>query len=146
MAGLGTAEPEPSADRLAAVLRRARGPGWWARTPIVARLALAAQLLLAVGLGGWVVALYRDRGEVGTLSGGGGEQARIVIQFQAGVAEADLRRTVQGLAGSIVEGPSALGLYTVALPFPPDSAAAVDRALATLRGDPAVVRFAERAP
>jgi hypothetical protein len=173
MAELRAAEAAPAPDRLAGVLARVRSstgttldaPGatqipvsgtaplrsprastaarwWWPATPGLARLALAAQLLLVLGLGVWIAALYANRAAV-TASGGDSEQARIAIAFQPHITEERLRRTLRDIDGTIVDGPSAVGLYTVALELPADSMAAVERVLDGLRRDTALVRAAE---
>ena len=53
-----------------------------------------------------------------------------------------MRQVVRGLSGTIVAGPSALGLYTVELPPGCD----VDRVLDQLRQNSAVVRLAAAQP
>ena len=91
---------------------------WWRLSPGTARLMIAAQAALVVVLA--VSALYyrQQAQEFSTLSGSGSAQggARFVVRFQPGTSEEALRTVVQQIKGTIVEGPSALGLYTIQIP------------------------------
>lgn len=137
-------DPAPTglAEALRTVGRREAMRWWWRRTPPVARLALAAQLALLLGLGAYV---GMTRGQDGFTTAAGSLGARIVVAFQPGVTEEALRRTVQDVEGTIVAGPSALGLYTIAVPVPPDRPAELERLLEALRRNDRVIRLAERA-
>lgn len=68
------------------------------------------------------------------------------IAFQAEATEEAIRSLLTEADASIVAGPSALGIYTVALPPKLEDEAAVDEALERLRARKDVVRFVERLP
>jgi len=89
----------------------------WAATPRFARLALAAQLIMVIGLA--AVLLLRTpiaSTEYGTLSGTtpAASGNRFSVVFRDNVSVDQLNHTLAPLQLSIVAGPSALGLYTVA--------------------------------
>ncbi len=119
---------------------------WWRPLPQLARVALVAQFAVIIGLGSYLVA-SRDEPSYVTAAGRvpEGGRARLAVGFQPGASEARIREALQGLGASIVSGPSALGLYTVELPFGPSDAGQVARALQILRENREVVRFAEQA-
>jgi anti-sigma factor RsiW len=118
------------------------------RTPGPVRWGLAAQaalLILVVGLALWPGALsprapYRTLAENGDRRVG---QALIHVVFADDIIERDMRTLLGRVRGKIVDGPSAVGLYTVEV-----GASAPDQIMsmvAILRGDPKV-RLAEPLP
>ena len=119
---------------------------WWSPTPIFARALIAAQLVLLLALGSLM--LYQRSHPAGvytTSSGGAGENKasfRIAVQFSDSANEQDIRKTILGIRGKIVDGPSALGLYTVEVPVVGERRAEMDRVLETLRQNQHIVRFA----
>ena len=119
---------------------------WWSPTPIFARTLIAAQVVLLLALGS--LALYqRSHPAVvyTTTSGGAGENKasfRIAVQFSDSASEQDIRKTILGIHGKIVDGPSALGLYTVEVPIAGERRAEMDRVLETLRQNQHIIRFA----
>ncbi len=133
-----------------------------AAAPPLIRGALAAQLLLVVGLAGFLLwrpaaepqpgqppaapAIYRTLSDPETAArpptspdtpGTPGILVRVV--FADGATEKEIRDLLLSLRGQIVSGPSALGVYTVEVPAGPDP---LDRVLANLRARPKV-SFAE---
>ncbi len=107
-------------------------------------LATAAALALAA----WLavdVARPPPAPEFATLSSANAPArgARIDIVFAAETAETDVRDVVRELGGSIVDGPNAVGRYTVALPAPVAAPGELDALLERLGRDPRV-RFAAR--
>lgn len=133
---------------LAAPLRSFRS--WMGEAPPFLRGALAAQLLLIVGLVGFL--LWRPAAPqpgpqpavFHTLSDpeaaprqAPGTLVRVV--FADGTTEKEVRDLLLSLRGQIVSGPSPLGVYTVEIPNGPDP---LDRVLAHLRSRPKV-SFAE---
>ena len=121
--------------------------GWW-QTPIFARALIAVQALLLVGLGATAIYQYRHQNTVYVTSSGPsgpGTGARIVVGFEPGISEQQLRQTIEGIRGEIVGGPSALNLYTVQLQIPREKTEEVDKLLERLRQNRRVVRVAEKA-
>jgi len=120
--------------------------GWWKPTPIFARALIAAQIAVVLALGS--IAVYQHAHpviEYRTTSGGSAEDktsARIVIGFSDGATEQEIRQTILGINGKIVDGPSALGLYTVQLATPGEQTTEIEQVLKTLRQNHRVVRFA----
>ncbi len=122
---------------------------WWRPTPFFARVVIVAQLALAVTLGGLLVRQHNRSQTYTTLSGPSGTVAqeagtRLSLGFSEGVSEEVMRQTIQAIHGKIVAGPSALGLYTVEVPVPPERSDEIEKLLLTLRQNHRVIRFAER--
>ncbi len=121
---------------------------WWRPLPKLVRVALVVQLAAIIGLGSYLVA-SRDRQRYSTAGSGiqapQAGRARIAVMFQPSATEARIREALQALGASIVSGPSALGLYTIELPFAKSDAEQVARALQMLRENREVIRFAEQA-
>lgn len=151
--------PRPHPGELARLLaridhereREERGFGLWRllrTTPRPVRFALAAQLLLVLGL---TAGLARERARAPepaalyhTLSDPAPRATsarRIRVVFREEATEAALRDLLLPLAAEIVAGPSPLGAYTLALPGG-DGADSESLVLAHLRAH-ALVRFAE---
>lgn len=126
--------------------------GLFARRPVpaLALAVVAAQLLLLVGL---TAVLVDQRGEIRslyqTLSGPSVSPtlapARLTVAFQEQATEAEIRDLLQRMKGTIIEGPSALGLYTIAVSGEEDPEQRIERALQNLQRHPRIVKFAERA-
>lgn len=124
-----------------------------ATAPPFLRGALAAQLLLLVGLAGFLLwrpaaapqsgpppVVYRtlsDPEAAPPTAAAPGVLVRVV--FADGATEKEIRDLLLSLRGQIVSGPSPLGVYTVEVPAGPDP---LDRVLANLRARPKV-SFAE---
>lgn len=119
---------------------------WWSPTPIFARALIAAQVVLLLALGSLTLYQHSHPAVVYTTSSGGaGENKtsfRIAVQFSDSANEQDIRKTILGIRGKIVDGPSALGLYTVEVPITGERRAEMDRVLETLRQNQHIVRFA----
>src|SRR5882672_9577289 len=119
---------------------------WWPKTPVFARMALAAQMALLLALG--TVAVYQHshpeieyRTEVGPAGGQQGK-AMISVVFNEKASERDIRQALEEIQGTIIEGPTAQGSYTVQLPIHPEQTAEIDKALQTLRQKQQIVSSA----
>jgi hypothetical protein len=123
-------------------LRRNFVPAWEA-TPSLTRAAVAAQFALMLALGGALLLPERDGF---TTVGGGSDsaQARIAIGFTEATREAELRELVRELEGTIVGGPSALGLYTIELPQSAEASEEIDALIETVRARKDRVRYVGR--
>jgi len=118
---------------------------WWRPTPVFARALIAAQIVLVLTLGSVSVYQYAHPNIIYKTSSGGVDDktsTRITVGFNDGTTEQEIRRTILGIEGQIVEGPSALGLYTIQVPIPRERAAEIEEILQTLRLNTKVVRFA----
>ncbi len=129
-------------------LRDQTGGLWasWLPTPAFARVVIAVQLVLVVALG-TVVFIQRHRGPVYSIltrPSSQGAGARITVGFSEGISEEAMRQAIQEIHGKIVDGPSALGLYTIEVPIPPERTEEVAKVLQTLRQNRRVIGFAER--
>ncbi len=123
----------------------ARRPGAFARTPGAVRWLIAAQLVALAGLGylaarptGAPAASFRTLASPARV-----EPARAAVRvvFAPATSEAEIRALLLSVRAQVVAGPSAIGVYTLAL----DGAGApepVAVALELLRRDPRV-RLAE---
>ena len=127
-----------------------------AATPTLARGLLAAQLVLLIGLAGFLLrqpaqpagpgpqpapaAVFRTLSDPEPAAQPGNPQSiQVRVVFAEGITEKEIRDLLLRLRGQIVAGPSPLGVYTVEMPAAPDP---LDRVLAHLRAQPKV-SFAE---
>ena len=145
----GRPAPKPGnfRDRL-----RAFRENWWPATPVFARFAMAMQLALLVAVG--TVALYQynhprvvRESPYGTAAGPSGTpsteaKARISVAFNEKASAREIRQTLSEINGTIVDGPSAQGFYTVQLPFAPEQTTEVDKVVQKLQQNRRVVSFA----
>ena len=116
---------------------------WWRLAPQSARMLIAVQALLVLGLGVGVI-YYQQRAEYySTLSVTAAvDGSRIRIAFQPGISEETLRQTILGVKGVVIDGPSAIGIYTLRIPEGSDA----DRIVADLTANSRVIRFAQKEP
>lgn len=154
------AAPAGSTDRVRLVAARARGSGAWAwvsdllRPTLRPAWALAALGLMVVQVA--VIVGLLTHGPPGsapayrTLSGPAvsgqptGPRARLRVAFVAHASEQAIRSALGELHGTIVDGPSAAGLYVIAVPLGGDVKTPPE-AVQALRGRSRVIRFAELA-
>jgi len=120
----------PRRARVISIVGRLGARMQWAGTPHFARIALAAQMLMVVGLA--AVLLLRAPvapTEYGTLSGGTEvtSGSRFSVVFREGVSMDVLNHTLAQLHLNIVAGPSALGLYTLTSTADGDPALVLER-------------------
>jgi hypothetical protein len=89
---------------------------WWRLNPVTTRMLVVSQAVLVIGLAVGLV-YYRQQAQFVTQSGAGGATGiRFLVRFKPEISEQMLRDSVRQVGGSIVDGPSALGLYTVQIP------------------------------
>jgi len=131
---------------------RAFRENWWPATPVFARFAMATQLALLLAVG--TVALYQynhprvvRESTYGTAAGPSGTpgteaKAKISVAFNEKASAREIRETLSEINGSIVDGPSAQGFYTVQLPFAPEQTMEVDKVVQKLQQNRRVVSFA----
>jgi predicted anti-sigma-YlaC factor YlaD len=116
--------------------------------PKVPRLVLATQSALILVLGTVLVLSRLQQPEFTTLSGGNGASnaPRLTVVFESSATEEAIRQALQQVGGTLVSGPSAAGVYVVALPKAGDDERAVDAAIAALRENRSVITFVELEP
>jgi anti-sigma factor RsiW len=129
---------------------RAFRKSWWPATPVFARFAMAAQLALILVVG--ALALYQynhphvvyrtSAGPTGSNTGATQARARLSVRFNEKASEREIRQALGEVHGTIVDGPSAQGLYTVQLPVAPDQTDELDKAVQKLLRNRRVVTFA----
>jgi hypothetical protein len=117
---------------------------WWRLAPHTARVLIAVQALLVFGLGVGVLYYQQRAEEYETLAGKqpAATGSRIRVAFQSGVSEEALRETIRSVNGIVVDGPSALGIYTLRIP----EGSEVDKVVAELAANTRVIRFAQKEP
>ena len=123
--------------------------GWWKPIPVVARVVIAAQFVLVVGLTGLVIASWPGGTSFTTLgrpSVRENARARIFVSFHPGASEEAMRETIRSVRGTIVSGPSPLALYTIEVPLSRERTAEIEKLLETLRQKRDVIRLAGREP
>lgn len=94
--------------------------GWWQAAPWL-RAAIAVQFGVIVLLGVWLIATpppaaYRTLGDAGAAASAVSDTGRLVVMFDPGIDEAQLRRLLQASGARIVDGPTAAGAYVLAVP------------------------------
>ena len=132
---------------------RAFGASWWPATPVFARFAMVAQLAALLAIGTLAVyqlkhpnIVYKSLSETSGQETGSAARARISVGFHDKASAREIRQALSEVNGTIVDGPSSLGLYTVQLPFAPDQSAEVDKAVQKLLQNRHVVSFAATKP
>jgi len=122
--------------------------GWWTSTPLWPRAIIAVQAVLVVALAGTVVYVQQRERIYTTSSAPSGDRSstRIVVSFNEDASESKINNAIRAVGGTVVDGPSALGLYTIQVQIPPDRSAEIQGVLDTLRKDDQVIRFAELKP
>jgi hypothetical protein len=111
----------------------------------VAGLLIVVQAVAIAGL----LTLRGPSQDLRTLAGRPALEARgpmAKIAFQGEATEEAVRNLLREVDASIVAGPSALGIYTVAFPSELGGEAAIDEAVNRLRAREDIVRFVERLP
>lgn len=125
-----------------------RVAGFWTgaglRSPAFAGALIAVQLLLLVILGAVALRQHNSIQSYMTLTGPSAPETRIAVAFSDGASEQEIRQAILEIHGTIVDGPSALGLYTIKIPIPPERTGEIEQVLGTLRQNTRVIRFAER--
>ena len=121
---------------------------WLPATPVFARFAMVTQLALLLAVGTVAVYQYRHPGvryvtssDSGT-STGAEAKAKISIAFNEKASAREIREVLSEINGTIVDGPSAQGFYTVQLPFAPEQTTEVDKVVQKLQQNRRVVSFA----
>jgi hypothetical protein len=120
----------------------------WPATPGPIRVLVAAQLAVIVALGGFFI-WESSEARFGTLSGGGtpdGSAVRLDVAFHPGVSEKSMREVLLETGGSIVSGPSALGIYVIEIPINAADLSDTEAVIRQLRIKTDVIRFVERQP
>ena len=140
--------PERSASWLSDLKDRVSDAllGWCGPMPNFARAVVAAQFLLIVGLAGGLGYSLWDR-EYGTLSGTtqSAAGARLAVRFDESITEAQLRQVLREINGKIVDGPSSLGIYTVEVAIAREKTAELEKVIETLRNQPKLITYVEKA-
>jgi uncharacterized protein YbaR (Trm112 family) len=132
-----------------------KGEGIWQRItsliprprPALVATLIIAQFLVIIGLVALLAFNPWNAGErfYRTLSGPSlveGKGPRISILFQDGVKEKSMREVILGIDGTIVSGPTALGIYTVELRSQM-STKELQHVIASLRQRKDTIRFVE---
>lgn len=134
------AAPEPSPSRATAAVRRT--------SPAVRWLAAAVILqAFAIGLGAWMWPASRAGTDAryATLTSAApsydsGPRARVL--FSTSLSVGALRAVLRAAGAHIIDGPADGDVYTLGFAPPPPSRAALEKRIAALRANPAVL-FAE---
>ena len=143
--GAGTHVQAPAADPISAA--PATPPAapplsphrWWrggaANQPSLLRWAVAAQLVLIVGLVALLARPDEPPAAYHVLGNGAGGTAtgNLVVMFQPNTTERELRRILQAQGARMVDGPTVTDAYLLSVPDENR-----DRALQALRANPAV--------
>jgi hypothetical protein len=130
----------PASSSLANRLRES----WWPKTPVFARLALATQLALVLVLGAVAVYQYENPQVIyKTASDSSGTAAKLSVIFNENATESGIRQTLGEIHGTIVEGPTAQGRYTIQLAISLEQTAELDKIIRTLQEKKDIVRSVE---
>lgn len=148
-AGLGKLMARVAAERPVPARASSTAPGWlqrlaewWSLRPALGTALVAVVLVQALVIGSL---LQRDVAEQVPLAGGTATVAAdavvFSIAFKPGVSEAQVRTLLQAQGLQMVAGPSALGLWRVAV-----AKTRAEAALAGLRAATALVESVQREP
>lgn len=126
-------------------IREPRPPAWaWWRSPTLAWGLAAAQFVLVVGLAAYLAAV-RPEGTTWTTLGGPvqsrAEGARLLVVFQENSAVLEISALLESVEGQIIAGPSAQGVYVVAVEG--TERAKAESALALFRSRPELIRWVQ---
>lgn len=146
--------PQTFPHLIAEIEKREQGSIWQRITTLIPRpqpafttTLIVAQLLVIIGLVGLLALNPWGAGEkiYHTLSGSTaieGKGPRLTILFQDGVQEKTAREVILAIKGTIVKGPSPMGIYTVELKseMSPEELQGV---ISSLRQKRDVIRFVE---
>lgn len=122
-----------SQDRMAG--RTITIASFWRPLAVAACVVVMIQAAIMVGLGDF------GASDKGVTTATGGSPAVLQVTFAPEATEQQIREVLQQAGASIVDGPTALGVYNLRLV---DAERSVEEALATLRAHSGVVTFAER--
>jgi hypothetical protein len=114
---------------------------FWNPEPGFARLVMAAQFALVLAL---AVGLMRDSEPDYGVLGGPGDGATVSIQFVDTATAVQMRDLLAEIEGVVIDGPSAIGLYTVRIEL--EDAGAIDALVQRLQSQTDIVQFAARGP
>ncbi len=112
-------------------------PTWW-------RPALAAAVLVIVLEGALLAAIVVQEGGFETLAAPRSRGAVLEVTFAPEATESAMREVLQGVSGRVVDGPSAIGVWSVRLSVPDDDRAAVEAAVDRLSARTDVVSHVAR--
>lgn len=135
-------EQERAATPAVASAARSWWDAFWNPQPGFARLVMATQFALVLALGAGL--LLRDSEPDYGVLGGPGDGATLSIQFVDTATAAQIRDILAQIEGVIIDGPSAIGLYTVRVNL--DDAGAIDALVEKLQSQTEIVQFAARGP
>jgi anti-sigma factor RsiW len=106
----------------------------WPSDPSWMRWALAAQMVLIVGLISITIPQYGERAAYHVLGAPGSSASNVVVVFKPSTTEQDLRRILQANGARVADGPTATGAYLLKI-----SDTRLTSAISELRSEPAVV-------
>jgi len=106
----------------------------WPSNPSWMQWALAAQMVLIVGLTSIAIPQYDGRAAYHTLGESGSATGNFVVVFKPSTTEQDLRRILETSGARITDGPTATGAYLLKV-----SNTRLTSTLSTLHSEPAVV-------
>jgi hypothetical protein len=115
---------------------------WFGKTTVFARVALAVQMALILTVGTFAVyQLNHPLTEYRVLTANSGEGALIAVRFNETASEREIRQALEAVNATIVGGPSAQRMYTVALKnVSQDNTAEIEKAMQKLLQNKRVVR------
>lgn len=121
-------------------------------SPATLAWATAAGVALIIGqlgvIGGYIASRPGTTYEVASSQGGraaaGG--AELVVRLRPGGDTARLTRLLQDTGAVIIDGPRGGGVYRLRIEASRDDSAAIERAVASLRGERDLIEFIARAP
>jgi hypothetical protein len=140
--------PEIGRERHAAALRPSKIIPPFRYAPPVVRWLAAAVILqgFAIGAGAWA---WHASGSAGgaryvTLTSASSYDSgrRVRVVFKADLSLGDLQTLLRGVGAHVIDGAADGDVYTLGFARPPDSAAALEKRIAALRANSAVL-FAE---
>lgn len=120
---------------------------WWQPMPTLARAVVVVQAFLLVVAIGLLGSVWRSTDSLVTAGAtrppAEENRVRLLLGFQETASAADVAATIRSLGGTIVAGPSSIGLYTVEIPRPSAGVSELDALVVSLREQRGILSFVE---
>ena len=112
-------------------------PSWW-------RPAMAAAMLVVVVQTGILIQTWQPEPGIEPLAGAGYAGVVLQIDFAPDASAEAITESLRGASATIIDGPSAVGIYRIRLDVDPDDEARIDEILAMLEARADVVEHVSR--
>jgi anti-sigma factor RsiW len=112
-------------------------PSWWRPAMVVAMLVLVVQT-------GMLIQTWQPEPSIEPLSGAGYAGVVLQIAFAPDASAEAITASLRGAGATVIDGPSAVGIYRIKLDVDPEDEARIEEVLATLEARADVVDHVSR--